>query len=325
MILEKNRSIFVLTIIAALALHAGGVCAQAYPAKPVRIIVPNPPGGTSDILARLIAAKLTEAWGQRVVVDNRPGANGHIGAEMVVRAAPDGYTLLLMDVANIAISPSLYPKLPFDILRDFAPVTSLTYSPHGLSTHPSVPARSVKELIAFAKARPGQINAPVALGSASHLAAMMFAHRSGINWVYIPVSGAALNLVVMGEGHMLFIGMLQTLPQVKAGRLRLLAVSSAQRDPALPAIPVVAESPGLEGFITGSWQGALAPANTPPEIVNKINAEMARILVQPDIREKLSVQATVPQTNTPQEMGLWLAAEKDRWAGFIKTTGFKLE
>jgi tripartite-type tricarboxylate transporter receptor subunit TctC len=321
----KPGRLLALAIVILLALHAGWVGAQAYPAKPIRVIVPNAPGGTSDILARLIGSKLTDAWGQRVIVDNRPGANGLIGAEMVARAAPDGYTLLLMDVGNLAISPSLYPKIPFDMLRDFAPITTLSYSPHALSTHPSVPVRSVKDLIAFAKARPGQLNAPVALGSASQLAAMMFAYRTGINWVYIPVAGSALNLVVMGEGHMLFMGMLQTLPQVNSGRLRLLAVSSAQRDPALPDIPAVAETPGLEGFVTGSWQGLLASAHTPPEVVNKINAEVIRILNMPDIRDKLSSQGTAPQTNTPREMGQWLAAEKDRWAKFIKVTGFKLE
>ncbi len=321
-----SRSLFLaLTSISSLALHSGWAGAQVYPAKPIRVIVPNPPGGTSDILARLIGSKLTEAWGQRVIVDNRPGANGNIGAEIVARAAPDGYTLLLMDVGNIAISPSLYPKLPFDILRDFAPVTNISYSPHAFSTHPSIPVRSVKELIAFAKSRPGQLNAPVNLGSASHLAAMLFAHRAGINWMYIPVPGSALNLVVMGEGHALFMGMLQTLPQVNSGRLRLLAVSSARRDPALPDIPTLAETPGLEGFITGSWQGMLASPNTPPEIVNKVNAEVTHILSMPDIRDKLGAQATVPQTNTPREMGQWLAAEKNRWAEFIKITGFKLE
>ena len=325
MILRKCLLDLALASVAALALHSGWAGAQAYPAKPIRVIVPNTPGGTSDILARLIGARLTEAWGQRVIVDNRPGANGLIGADLVARAAPDGYTLLLMDVGNLAISPSLYPKIPFDMLRDFAPVTTLTYSPHALSTHPSVPVRSVKELIAFAKARPGQLNAPVALGSASHLAAMMFAHRTGINWVYIPVSGSALNLVIMGEGHMLFMGMLQTLPHVKTGRLRLLAVSSTQRESALPEIPIVAETPKLDGFVTGSWQGMLASANTPPETINKINAEVIRILNLPDIRDKLASQGTVPQTNTPQAMGQWLAAEKERWANFIKTTGFKLE
>jgi tripartite-type tricarboxylate transporter receptor subunit TctC len=299
-----------------------------FPTKPIRVVVPFPAGGTSDILARLIGPKLTEAWGPQILVDNRPGANGNIGAEILARSAPDGYTLILMDVGNLAISPSVFPKLPYDMLKDFAPVTMVSYSPHLLVTHPSLPVRSVKELIAFAKARPGKLNVPVGLGSASQFAAMSFASRTGIDWVYLPTKGggaASVMATVIGEGHVLFLGMLQVLPQVKNDKLRLLAVSGAQRDPALPDTPTISETPGLDGFVTGSWQGILAPANTPPDIVNKINAEVIRILKTPDFRDKLSSQGAVPQTGTPQEMGQWLVAEKDRWAKLVKQTNFKLE
>jgi tripartite-type tricarboxylate transporter receptor subunit TctC len=315
----------VLTAAVAVSAHAQ---APAWPAKPIRVVVPFPAGGTSDILARLIGPRLTEVWGPQILVDNRPGANGNIGAEITARAAPDGYTLMLMDVGNLAISPSVFAKLPFDMLKDFAPVTMVSYSPHLLVTHPSLPVRSVKELIAFAKARPGKLNVPVGLGSAAQFAAMSFASRTGIDWVYLPTKGggaASVLATVIGEGHVLFLGMLQVLPQVKNDKLRLLAVSGAQRDPALPDTPTIAETPGLSGFETGSWQGILAPANTPPDIINKVNAEVIRILKTPDFRDKLSAQGAVPQTGTPQEMGQWLAAEKDRWAKLVKQTGFKLE
>jgi len=319
----------VATALTAAALAAPALAqAQAWPTKPVRVVVPFPAGGTSDILARLIGPRLTEAWGPQILVDNRPGANGNIGAEITARAAPDGYTLMLMDVGNLAISPSVFPKLPFDMIKDFAPVTMVSYSPHLLVTHPSLPVRSVKDLITFAKARPGKLNVPVGLGSASQFAAMSFATRMGIDWVYLPTKGggaASVMATVIGEGHVLFLGMLQVLPQVKNDKLRLLAVSGAQRDPALPDTPTISETPGLQGFVTGSWQGILAPANTPPEIVNKVNAEVIRILKTPDFRDKLSSQGAVPQTGTPQEMGQWLAAEKDRWAKLVKQTNFKLE
>jgi tripartite-type tricarboxylate transporter receptor subunit TctC len=321
-------------LIAPVGLFAGALtlacaaAAQTYPTKPIRVVVPFPAGGTSDILARVIGPKLTEAWGPQIIVDNRPGANGNIGGEMVARAVPDGYTLILMDVGNLAISPSVFAKMPFDILKDFAPVTMVSYSPHLLSVHPSIPVRTVKELIAFARARPGKLNVPVGLGGAPQFAAMSFASRTGIDWVYLPTKGggsASVMAVAVGEGDVLFLGMLQSLPHVKNGKLKLIAVSSAQRDPALPDTPTIAETPGLEGFVTGSWQGILAPANTPPDIVNKINAEVIRVLKIPDIRDKLSNQGAVPQTSTPPEMGQWLAAEKDRWAKLVKQTGFKLQ
>lgn len=322
------RGSLLAALLATLAAALPGiVAAQTYPGKPIRIIVPFPPGGTSDILTRLIGAKLTESWGQQVIPDNRPGANGNIGADMVARAAPDGYTLVLMDVGNLSISPSVFAKMPFDIIRDFAPVTVVSYSPHILASHPSMPARTVKEVIALAKARPGKLNYATGLGGAPHMAGLMFAHRAGINWAYIPTKGGAANILITttGEADLLFNGMLATLPHTKSGRLRLIAVSSDKRFPTLPDTPVVAETPGLEGFVTGSWQGVLAPAKTPPEIVAKLQGEIARIIHAPDTKGKLSGQGADPIGNSPAEMAKWLAAEKDRWAKLIKATGFKLE
>lgn len=318
-------------LVAVLIAFGAGLCgntvAQTYPARPIRIIVPFPAGGTSDILTRLIGAKMTESWGQQVLPDNRPGANGNIGADFVARAAADGYTLVLMDVGNLAISPSLFPKLPFDILRDFAPVTVVSYSPHILASHPSMPARSVKDVIALAKSRPGKLNYATGLGGAPHLAGLMFAYRTGINWTYIPTKGGFANILITttGEADILFNGMLATLPHTKNGRLKLLAVSSEKRFPTLPDTPVVAETPGLEGFVTGSWQGVLAPAKTPPELVARLQTEIARIIHTPDMKEKLTSQGADPIGNSPAEMGKWLASEKDRWAKLIKATGFRLE
>jgi tripartite-type tricarboxylate transporter receptor subunit TctC len=318
-------------LLAVVAVCATGYCgtiaAQSFPVKPIRIIVPFPAGGTSDILTRLIGAKLTEAWGQQVLPDNRPGANGNIGADFVARAAPDGYTLVLMDVGNLAISPSVFAKMPFDIIRDFAPITVVSYSPHILATHPSMPVKTVKEIITLAKARPGKLNYATGLGGAPHMAGLMFAYRTGIDWAYIPTKGGFANILITttGEADLLFNGMLATLPHTKSGRLRLIAVSSDKRFPSLPDTPVVAETPGLEGFVTGSWQGVLAPAKTPPELVARLQVEIARIIHTPDMKEKLSTQGAGPIGSSPADMAKWLAAEKDRWAKLIKATGFKLE
>lgn len=318
-------------LLAVVAVCATGLCgttaAQSFPVKPIRIIVPFPAGGTSDILTRLIGAKLTEAWGQQVLPDNRPGANGNIGADFVARAAPDGYTLVLMDVGNLAISPSVFAKMPFDIIRDFAPITVVSYSPHILATHPSMPVKTVKEIITLAKARPGKLNYATGLGGAPHMAGLMLAYRTGIEWTYIPTKGGFANILITttGEADLLFNGMLATLPHTKSGRLRLIAVSSDKRFPSLPDTPVVAETPGLEGFVTGSWQGVLAPAKTPPELVARLQVEIARIIHTPDMKEKLSTQGAGPIGNSPADMAKWLAAEKDRWAKLIKATGFKLE
>ena len=300
--------------------------AASFPAKPLRIIVPYPPGGTSDILSRLIGAKVTENWRQTVIVDNRTGANGNIGAEFVARSPADGYTYLLTDIGNLSIAPNVY-KLPFDILRDFAPVTTVSYSPHLLTTHPSVPVKTTRELIALAKAHPGKLNFPTGLGGAPHFAGMLFAQRTGISWAYIGTRGGAdsSRMVMSGEGDAFFLGMLQTIPHVKSGRLKLIAVSSEKRLPSLPDTPTVSEGPGLAGFVTGSWQGVVAPARVAPEIVVKFNAELARVLALPDIIEKLRSQGTEPIANSPEATSKWMAAETSRYAKLVKETKFKLE
>ena len=301
--------------------------AQTFPSKPIRIVVPYPPGGTSDILSRLIGVKITENWGQQVVVENRAGANGNIGAEFVARAAPDGYTTLLADIGALAISPSVYPKLPFDPAKDFAPVTMVAYSPHILCVHPSVPAKNVKELVALAKARPGKLNyGASSLGSAPHLAGIEFALRTGVKWEYIPYKGGAQAIAetIAGQSDVLFNGMLATYPHVKSGRLRILAVSSAKRMSAIPEVPTVAES-GLAGFETGSWQGVLAPPATPRDVVMRLNGEIIRIVGAPDMKEKLASQGAEVLTMTPEQFGTFIRNEKARWAKVVKDSGAKFE
>ena len=309
------------------ALPALAQSVAAWPTKAIRVIVPYPSGGTSDILARLIGQKLTEAWGQQILVDSRAGANGTIGTDLTVRAPPDGYTFLLTDVGGLMISPSVYPKLPYDPLRDLAPIGIVSYSPHLVGAHPSVPAKNMAELIALAKKNPGKLNFPTGLGSAAHLAGLAVQNRSGVNWIYIPTRGGQQSLmtVATGEGDVMFLGMLQTLPHVKIGRIKVIAISSEKRDSALPGTQTVSETPGFEGFHTGTWQGLLGPAKLPADIVNKFNGELRRILAMQDVIEKLATQGTVPLPMTPAETGKFLSAEKERWAKVVKESGFKME
>jgi tripartite-type tricarboxylate transporter receptor subunit TctC len=312
--------------LAALAF-AGAAAAQAYPSKPIRVIVPFAAGGTSDILARFIGPKLTEAWGQPVIIENRTGANGNVGADYVAKSAPDGYTVLLADIGAIAISPSVYPTLPYDPVKDFSPVVMVSYSPHILAVHPSVPVSNVKELIAYAKARPGQLNFAVSgTGGAPHLAGIEFQQRTGVQWSYIPYKGgsAAVLDVVAGQANILFNGMLATYGQVKNGKLRALAVSSAKRVVAAPDLPTVAEQ-GLPGFETGSWQGVVAAAGTPREIVAKLNAELTRILNTQDMKDKLAAQGTEVRTDTPESFAAFIRDEKARWAKVVKESGAKFD
>jgi tripartite-type tricarboxylate transporter receptor subunit TctC len=291
------------------------------------MLIPYPAGGTSDILARMIGPELTKAWGPQIIVDNRVGANGNIAIDITARAPADGYTAVLTDLGNLAITPSMYSKLPFDIIRDLTPVAMISYSAHLLVVHPSVPVKTVSELVKLAKASPGKLNMPVGLGSAVHVAGLSLEQRTGSKWVYVPTKGgqASIMTVATGEGDLLFMGMLQTMPHVRAGRLKLIAVSSEKRDPTLPNVPTVSETPGLEGFVTGSYQGIMGPAKMPADVVAKFNAEVNRIIVTADIKEKLGAHGTVPLPMAAQDLGKWLAAEKDRWAKVVKTSGFKID
>src|SRR3954468_6368597 len=294
------RNLLLLAAWVAAAAHA-----QAFPNKPIRIIVPYAAGGTSDILARQIGPKLSEAWGQPVVVENRTGANGNVGADFVAKSAPDGYTLLLTDLGGLVISASVYPQLPFNPSKDFTPVVMVSYSPHVLAVHPSVKASNVKELVALAKAQPGKLNFAISgIGGAPQLAGIEFAQRMGVQWTYIPYKGGpdAVAAVAAGQADVLFNGMLATWPTVQGGRLRALGISSATRVPSAPDTPTVAEQ-GLPGFETGSYQGVVGPRGVPREVVAKLNAELSRVLNSTEMKERFARQGTEVRTGTPESLG----------------------
>jgi len=313
-----------------LALAALAVASTAfakYPEKAIKIIVPYPPGGTSDILARAVGQKLSEQWAQPVVVENKPGATGNIGADFVAKSPADGYTLLLADIGSLAISPSVFPTLPFDPVKDFSPVILVAYSPHILAAHPSVPANNVKELVALAKAKPDSLNFAVSgLGGANHLAGIDFAMRSGIKWTYIPYKGGsqAIADLMGGQAQVMFNGMLATYPMVKDGKLKALAISSAKRFSAAPDLPTVAES-GYPGFETGSFQGIVAAANTPKEIVAALHDAITKILATPEMKTRLEGAGAEVRPMTPEQFGQFIASEKARWAKVIKESGAKFD
>jgi len=306
---------------------ASNAMAQNFPSKPIRIVVPYAAGGTSDILARQIGPKLTEAWGQPIIVENRAGANGNVGAEFVAKSAPDGYTLLLTDLGGLVISASVYPKLPFNPAKDFSPVVMVSYSPHVLAVHPDVQAKDIKELVAMAKAHPGKLNFAISgIGGAPQLAGIEFAQRTGVEWTYIPYKGGsdAVTAVVAGQAHVLFNGMLATWPSVTGGRLKALAISSAQRVPSAKDTPTVAEQ-GLPGFETGSFQGVVGAAGTPREIVAKLNGELIKVLNTADMKERFAKQGTEVRTGTPEFLGNWMQAEQAKWAKVVKESGAKFD
>jgi tripartite-type tricarboxylate transporter receptor subunit TctC len=312
--------------IATLAF-AGAAFAQPWPQKTIKIIVPYPPGGTSDILARAIGPGLTAALGQSVIIENKPGATGNVGADFVAKSPPDGYTLLLGDIGSLAIAPSVATSLPFEPVKDFAPVIMVAYSPHLLVVHPSVPVKDLMELVALAKAKPDSLNFAVSgVGGANHLAGIDFAQRAGIKWTYIPYKGGsqALTDMVGGQAQVMFNGMLATYPFVKENQLRAVAISSAKRFAAAPSIPTVAES-GFPGFETGSFQGIVAPANTPPEIVNKLHATITSILATADVKDRLDKAGAELRPQTPAQFGQFIRSERDRWAKVVKESGAKFD
>jgi tripartite-type tricarboxylate transporter receptor subunit TctC len=301
--------------------------AQEWPAKqPIKIVVPFPAGGTSDVLARLISTKMSEKLGQAVLVDNRAGSAGNVGANLVAKSPADGYTFLLMDVGNLTISPALY-KLPFEVQKDFVPVGMVGYSPHLLVVSSKVPANTVAELVAFAKANPGKLNfaAAAGIGSATHLAGLQFARRNGIEWNYVPYKGGAQAMTDLIGGHVdvTFNGMVATYPHVKAGKAKLLAVSSAKRWSELPDTPAVSES--SPNFLTGSWQGLLAPTGTPPAIVNAVRAEIKRITALPDVKEKLQSLGLEPSTMSSAEFATWIKDELATMAQVVREENITVE
>jgi tripartite-type tricarboxylate transporter receptor subunit TctC len=308
-------------------LSQGQVQAQtAYPNKPIKIVVPFPAGGTSDVLARILGQKMTESWGQPVVIENKPGSSGNLGADLVAKAAPDGYTFVLMDVGNLVISPALF-KLPFNVATDFAPVAMVAYSPHLLAVSTKLPANTQAELVAYAKAQKGKLNYAVAagMGSASHLAGVMYAQRNGIEWGYVPYKGGAQAItdLIGGQVDVMFNGMVATYPHVKAGKLKLIAISGVKRNAQMPDTPTVAES--LPGFLTGSFQGLLAPAGTPKAIIDKMHAEVQRIAAIPDVRERLTTLGAEPSGMSPAEFGNWLKAEIPAMAKIVKDEKITVE
>lgn len=326
----KKNALLIASACVALLSNGAAVAqdaATAYPKKPIKIVVPFPAGGTSDVLARMIGQKLAEAWGQPVIVDNRSGANGNIGADLVAKAEPDGYTLLLMDIGNLSISPTLYPKLPFSPTKNLTPVTMLAYSPHLLVTYPGLPVTSVKELVAYSKAQKGKVNfaAAAGTGSAAHLAGVLFAQKTGAEWGYIPYKGGAQAItdLVGGQVDLTMNGMVATYPHVKDGKLRLLAVSSSKRLAQLPDVPTISET--VPGFVSGSWQGVMAPAGVPKAIITKLNAEMVKIVKLPEIREKMAAQGAEPQTNTPEEFSAWFKSEIAQWGKVIAGGKIKVD
>jgi tripartite-type tricarboxylate transporter receptor subunit TctC len=309
-------------------LAAPSAIAQAtYPNKPVRVVVPFPAAGTTDILARAAAQKLSETWGQQAIVDNRPGAGGNIGSELVAKSAPDGYTLLMGTVGTHAINPSLYPKMPYDHVKDFVPVILVAGVPNVLVVNPSMQVNSVQELIAYAKANPGKLNfASSGNGTSIHLSGELFKVMTGVQMAHVPYKGSApaLTDLMGGQVQLMFDNLPSSLAFIKAGRLRALAVTSAQRSPALPDVPTVAES-GVPGFEASSWFGLLAPAGTPRDIVTKINADTAKWLSSPDAKEKLAAQGAAVAGGSPEDFAKHIQAETAKWARVVKESGAKIE
>jgi tripartite-type tricarboxylate transporter receptor subunit TctC len=314
------------TLVAALALLAGTVAAQPYPSKAVRVIAGFPPGSGADITARVIGVKLYEATGQQFFVDNRPGAGSNIAAELAAKSPPDGYTLFIGTVAN-TINATLYSKLPFDFARDFAPVVLTTAAPNVLVVHPSVPVKSVKELVVLAKSRPGQLNfASAGTGTAPHLSGELFNAMAGVKMTHVPYKGSppAVIDLVAGSVDVMFSPASSVIPHVKSGRLRALAVTTAARLPSLPELPTVAES-GLKGYETITWFGFVAPAKTPPAIVTRLNAEIVKALALPDVRSQFELQGIEILGGTPERFADYIREEIAKWARAIKLSGARAD
>jgi tripartite-type tricarboxylate transporter receptor subunit TctC len=303
------------------------VLAQSYPNRPIRFVVPYAPGGNGDTLARTTSQKVAEAIGQQVVVDNRPGANGNIGMEIAARAAPDGYTIVFGYIANVAIAPSLVAKLPYDPVKDYAPITQLASSPNIIVVHSAVPARNMKELVALSKAKPKSINfSSAGVASVGHLAGEFFNTVLGADFQHVPYKGSGRGVIdlVAGQIQMLIGGMASVMPHIKAGRLRAIAVTGLQRSPAVPDVATVAESI-LPGYEATAWYGLLAPAGTPRAITAKLHVEYAKALALPDVKQRLANLGFDIVASSPDAFGAYIKAETVKWAKVVKASGARAE
>ena len=311
------------TVAVEMSEHAA---AQQYPSRPVRIISPFAPGGGNDTLCRIVAQRLGENLKQQIIVENRAGANGIVGTEVAARSAPDGYTIVLIPSGH-AVNASLYRKLPFDSIRDFSPITLVGSSPLVLAVHPSLPVRSVKELIALARKQPGQLTyASAGVGASGHLGGALFETLTGTKMTHIPYKGMAVAIVdlMSGQVTMTFGTSLSVVPHVRAGRLRALATTGTKRSPALPELPTVAEA-GVAGYEASLWYGFVGPTRMPPEIVQRLHSAIVSVLRLPDVRERLASQGVDPQHNTPDEFAKLLVSDLDRWAKVVQRAGIKPE
>ena len=301
--------------------------AQPYPATTVRLVVPFPPGGSLDFAGRLVAQKLTEAWSQPVVVENKPGAGGNIGADLVAKAPPDGYTILLGALSTHAVNPSLYAKMPYDAVKDFAPITLIAVTPNVLVVNASSPVQNVKEFIAYTKANPGKLSfGSGSNGSAGHLAGELYKVETGTDSVHIPYKGGApaTQALLAGDTQFMFDNLANAMAQVKGGKLRALAVTTAKRSSLAPDLPTMAEA-GLPGFDISTWYGLFAPAGTPAPIIAKWNAEVTKILNAPDIRARFVADGAEPSPNTPEQFAQFIAAELTKYARLVKVSGAKVD
>jgi tripartite-type tricarboxylate transporter receptor subunit TctC len=318
-----------LRALALIILAAGAAAAaqaQQYPARQIRFISPFPPGGGNDTLSRIVAERIGEQLGQRVLVENRPGANTIVGTETLAKAPPDGYTFELVP-NTFATNPSFYPKLPYDTLKDFTPVGQVALSPQMLVAHPSMPVKTVKDLLALARAKPGQVSyATTGTGSVGHLAMLLLTSMTGAQFLQVPYKGtaAAVSDVMGGHLPLMMSSMLATLPQVRNGRLKVIAVTTAQRVKAISEVPTIAES-GVPGYEASIWYGFIAPAKTPEGIVKRFNAELATAVKAPEVIEKLSAQGVEPFHTSPERFGTLIRTEHDKWAKVIKAGNIKPE
>ncbi len=313
--------------LAALLILPGLAVAQSFPSKPIRMVVGSVPGGTNDVVGRLIAQKLSTQLHQPIIVENRAGASGNIGGEVVVKSPPDGYTIYLGAIGTMVINPHLFTNKPWDTLRDFAPISQLTSIPQLLVVHPSVSAHNVRELIALAKAMPGELNlASGASGSAQHLAGEMFKNMTGTNIMHIPFKGGgpALIAVIGGQVSLIFDQIVTALPAARQGKLRALGVTTSKRSPAAPDIPTIAEA-GVPGYDVATWHGLFAPAATPKDVVNLLSRETAKALQSKEISEKFFAQGAEPVPSTPEQFRGFLKAELEKWAKGVKESGAKLD